>query len=136
MFAGGINMDYIREELLRQNRILTRLMIGEKSQDELDPLAKEGHIFSEEKDTSAEIRWSRSVVEELTAAGIAVAGTGGEESLRMQRKSESDSGETGWSAFYAVRKDPKETGDAANIRAMSRYIQRDARRYDGGFSIY
>jgi hypothetical protein len=39
MFAGGINMDYIREELLRQNRILTRLMIGEKSQDELDPVA-------------------------------------------------------------------------------------------------
>lgn len=129
-------MDYIREELLRQNRILTRLMIGENSQDELEPVAKEDHSFSEGKDESAETRWSRSAVEELTAAGITAAGTDGGESLRLQRKSESDSGETGWSAFYAVRKDPKETGDATNIRAMSRYIQRDARRYDGGFSIY
>ena len=129
-------MDYIREELLRQNRILTRLMIGENSQDELEPVAKEDHSFSEEKDESAETRWSRSAVEELTAAGIAAVGTDGDERPRLQRKSESDSGETGWSAFYAVRKDPKETGDATNIRAMSRYIQRDARRYDGGFSIY
>ena len=129
-------MDYIRDELLRQNRILTRLMIGETSKDEQDPVVKEGRVFSEKKDAPAEAQWSRNAIEELTAAGISVAGTDGDKSLRLQRMSEFDSGETGRNSIYAVWKEPKETGEAANIRAMSRYIQRDSRRYDGGFSIY
>ena len=129
-------MDYIREELLRQNRILTRLMVGEDSQNERDAPEQDRRVFSAEKETAARTRWSRAAVEALTAAGIAVAETGGDKSRRMQRKTESDSGETEWNSFYAVWKDPKEREATTNIREMSRSIQRDARRYDGGFSIY
>ena len=129
-------MDYIREELLRQNRILTRLMVGEAPQDELDAAEKEHHILTGEKNVASRTRWSRSAVEALSAAGVAVVGSDGDENIRLQRKAESDSGETGWNSFYAVWKDRKETEESTNIRAISRYIQRDARRYDGGFSIY
>lgn len=129
-------MDYIREELLRQNRILTRLMVGEDSQNERDAPEQDRRVFSAEKETAARTRWSGAAVEALTAAGIAVAETGGDKSRRMQRKTESDSGETERNSFYAVWKDPKERGETTNIREMSRSIQRDARRYDGGFSIY
>ena len=129
-------MDYIREELLRQNRILTRLMVGKDSQNERDAPEQDRRVFSAEKETAARTRWSRVAVEELTAAGIAVAETGGDKSRRMQRKTESDSDETEWNSFYAVWKDPKEREETTNIREMSRSIQRDARRYDGGFSIY
>ena len=129
-------MDYIREELLRQNRILTRLMVGEDSQNERGATEQDRRVFSAEKETGARTRWSRAAVEELAAAGIAVAETGGDENPRLQRKPESDSGETGWNSFYAVWEDPKEREEVTNIRAMSRTIQRDARRYDGGFSIY
>ena len=129
-------MDYIREELLRQNRILTRLMVGKDSQNERDAPEQDRRVFSAEKETAARTRWSRAAVEELTAAGIAVAETGGDKSRRMQRKTESDSDETEWNSVYAVWKDPKEREETTNIREMSRSIQRDARRYDGGFSIY
>ena len=99
MFAGGINMDYIREELLRQNRILTRLMVGEDSQNERDAPEQDRRVFSAEKETAARTRWSGAAVEALTAAGIAVAETGGDKSRRMQRKTESDSGETERNSF-------------------------------------
>ena len=129
-------MDYIREELLRQNRILTRLMVGEDSRNDRDATEQDRRIFPAEKELAARARWSRAAVEELTAAGIAVAETGGDENTRLQRKPESNSGETGWNSFYAVWKDPKGREETTNIRAMSQTIQRDARRYDGGFSIY
>ena len=129
-------MDYIREELLRQNRILKRLMVGEDSQNERDTTEQDRRVFPAEKELDARTRWSRAAVEELTAAGITVAETGGDENPRLQRKPESDSGETGWNSFYVAWKGSKEREETTNIRAMSRSIQRDARRYDGGFSIY
>ena len=129
-------MDYIREEFLRQNRILTRLMVGEETQTEQNAEEKEASLFLKVKDSGTGTRKSRATAEEVLTAGSVLAGADGGGMIRPFRQKEASSGETNVNLFYAMPRNPPETRGTADIRAVSRSIQRDARRYDGGFSIY
>lgn len=103
-------------------------------------------------DTAAKsLRWQLSTVERLpedrrptaesgdhgeTAAwaGSLAAGAGPRFARRgpVRPFPPADSGETAEQGFWRHL----ETGERSDEKALSRMIQRDARRYDGGFSLY
>lgn len=145
-------MDYIQEELLRQKRALTVLMSG-KTREQEDAEHEESGVTS-----GSELVWQalaggkrkqivpgnnlerteRLPVQELKrsaeygtavmeSGGMVISGYGG------TRASETDVMRV---PGYIVPYERSADGSAANVRAVSRSIQRDARRYDGGFSIY
>lgn len=143
-------MDYIREELLRQKKILSVLMGGgqqneaeEMNRKENETLPGEqvaaggwGQVRAAQEMVPATSRhlWSRrDGLEKNNAAARTIAAGSG----RRTRPTEAGSivEEMGVPA-YAVRYEQTAVEGNAGAREFSRSIQRDARRYDGGFSIY
>lgn len=126
-------MDYVREELLRQKRALEALMLG----------AAEEERAGEESLPPVEDRPEDGATERLRSPS-AVKGSG-----RAVRLSKTEAAERSlrrgaeWFAQEAaVERLPAAEGGASAVvmrsdaRRLSRTIQRDARRYDGGFTIY
>lgn len=128
-------MDYVKEELLRQKRALEGLMGGRGSEREAAEQEESvqpdgGWELSVEpvrrvRKHSFERNWrhggkSADVDSEALAAGIAEG---------------KDLAEAP-AARAAARGFGFERQSAAEVRALSRAVQRDARRYDGGFSMY
>ena len=127
-------MDYVREELLRQRRALEALMLG----------AAEEEREGEEPPPPAEDRLARDAAERRHfPSGVKrdgrtapLSGTGAAE-RRLRRGTERPAQER------TINRWPFKAEDGAfavltqsGARSLSRVIQRDARRYDGGFTIY
>lgn len=142
-------MDYIQEELLRQKRILSVLMTGSQRKEAEATENREDESLSAVQPAAERTEQSRTAWEAEPAllvqgrtdhseplfAGIRKAGFRGvrEEGWRGR--------ETLITEEFAapVRMVPYERAvpeTFADARGISRSIQRDARRYDGGFSIY
>ena len=126
-------MDYVREELLRQQKALEMLLSGAASEPEREEAAAEA--------TSGAWRTER---EKPVAGRVPEANA---ESRRIHRMIRTESVSEGWmgsmveEAEWLRKQNPSNGAVAAgteetNVRAVSRAVQRDARRYDGGFSIY
>lgn len=159
-------MDYVQEELLRQERILATLLYGGQvpkaipaDQVSAPPPTEADRASPAERlgTQGASGGWSGTAPptdraagaeegETLPAAGQTTAGP-----AAVHRQSSARRGQRGRAALpqggavQAVSPRPDrelfrasdQTGRAAaDVRAVSRAIQRDARRYDGGFTIY
>ena len=159
-------MNYAREELVRQERILAALLYGGQTwettmadQASTSPSAEADRASPAERlgTQGASGGWSGTAPptdravgaeegETLPAAGQTTAGP-----AAVHRQSSARRGQRGRAALpqggavQAVSPQPDrelfrasdQTGRAAvDVRAVSRAIQRDARRYDGGFTIY
>lgn len=144
-------MDYIQEMLLRQKRALAVLMLGETAvagAKEDGETAVAGAKENEETALEAAAVKERQMEQETAQRSLAGAeqtarmGSGG---ARQERGTPVETkGRTmgkllpygsadAWDKGLAGE---TSAGQTANVKAMSRVIQRDARRYDGGFSIY
>lgn len=138
-------MNYIQEELLRQRKALAALMSGAPAQE-----AEEQERSGLER---AELKTGETAAADRAAAGDrGRAGEAGAEELSASGKaagrqvgdlrSGASQRSGGWTALQ--RTGPWQTGSGAaaadrtetDLRAVSRGVQRDARRYDGGFSTY
>ena len=141
-------MNYIREELLRQQRALAALMSGEEpdlaeergegladlAREEREGLRKHGDTAGYGgRPLSRSVSQAAEGVPFFKPAGVengepaipwAVAGTGAEP------------GTAGVTAGRWPVSGAPAAGTAMDLRSVSRGIQRDARRYDGGFSMY
>ena len=142
-------MDYIQEELLRQRRILSVLMTGsqrkeaeatENREDEslsaVQPVAERtGRLYTAWEAESALLVQAWTEHSEPLSAGIRKAGFRGvrEEGWRGKEALITEELATPVRMVPYERAVPETSADA---REISRSIQRDARRYDGGFSIY
>ncbi|MDO4314837.1 MAG: hypothetical protein Q4C45_03605 [Oscillospiraceae bacterium] len=181
-------MDYIREELLRQQRALAALMTGGEDAETAEdgwPAASDAESAGAKTDTGAAAAWSgRGKGTSPAAPEYAGAEPGGEagrvpaedaaaeetdgtegpgEPGVFGRRSGENSGllaggagraGTPWGAAggkaagdaglllsetaapWETAGFPADAGGAAGARALSLAFQRDARRYDGGFSLY
>ena len=127
-------MDYVREELLRQRRVLEALLSGTVPEQE-----KEENTDVERSASAPQTEWER------TAAGtVPEKNTERRGSHRMSRAEVEREGRMGGMAegaeWFRVQNLPNGAVSAgteqADVRVVSRAVQRDARRYDGGFSIY
>lgn len=180
-------MDYIREELLRQQRALAALMTGGEGLEE-DAARREAPVLGGETggaeagedapfpwnergtpfaarghDTTAsggetEDAWAaeaaadadgkanmpgekeelKSLVSRPAGRGMRTAEGGGSAGALWSAaggRAVGDIGITSAEAGLLWAEDPP-AGGAADARALSRAFQRDARRYDGGFSLY
>lgn len=179
-------MDYIREELLRQQRVLAALMTGE---DRAEKRAPEKEPAPDRADETA---WEETAGRLGPADGADTAGRLGKETspawagyaetglgegakggaaektaaperwetVRARERWLGDGGslkaksEAAGAAWQAAAGSVGESGDSwpsgggalwaalpasgglADARTLSRAFQRDARRYDGGFSLY
>ena len=140
-------MDYIREELLRQKKLLTVLMTGKNREqtEEYDPARETEFSWqtSQENQTAVEIAAADDPVRlnrQFGSEQIASAKKGIDwrehthrsgRSLRQEYRVEEMVG-----SVYIMPPRQAAVAGNADVRDMSRKIQRDARRYDGGFSIY
>lgn len=138
-------MNYIQEELLRQRNALAALMSGTTAE-EAEERERSGPDRAEWKgggtaatDKDAEGAMGRAG--ETGVEAVAVSGkAAGRQAGDLRSGAPQRSG--GWTALQ--RTEPWRTGSgvampermAMDLRAVSRGIQRDARRYDGGFSTY
>lgn len=178
-------MDYIREELLRQQRALAALMAGGETLETEAALGAASDVNSVETGTGAAAAWSgrgrgaSPAAPEYTANGpggetgrAPVADTAAEETAGPERSEEAGvsgrrragsgglwagGGQTGlppqdaWgggtagapgaftaeaAALWEAAGVPAGGGAASSARELSLAVQRDARRYDGGFSLY
>lgn len=132
-------MDYIREELLRQNRILAALMsVTETPEDTQDPQEESRQTISSPgtDETNPTAIWRRRAVEELSAAGVQISGVRNDQNPKKQPGGDFYAEEAARTPLYVVPQERTGSRETADIRDVSRCIQRDARRYDGGFSIY
>lgn len=143
-------MDYIQEELLRQRKILSELMSGgqREAAEETAPRgdktlfdyqtekASEEWIHSEWESEEVPVRLqSRTDGFSQSGTNIRLAESRGDRVWRQHAGRLLVSEETA----APVRMVPYERTvpeSSADVRKVSRSIQRDARRYDGGFSIY
>lgn len=150
-------MNYIQEELLRQRNALAALMSGTTAE-ETEAQERSGPDRAERKDgkKAAADRAAEGVMgraggtgaEAVTASGEAV-----EEEASVLKEAAADRRDAelhastpkrsgGWTALQRMESWRTGSGTAAadrtamDLRAVSRGIQRDARRYDGGFSAY
>lgn len=129
-------MDYVREELLRQRTALERLMAGGAEQPSVpeaqeDPAhrlpvrkeaAEDAPAAHRERKGQETARRFRSMEREQT--GFAHSG---------RQFAEEMEGSFPWGE-RSLR--PAFEPAGADVRQVSRAIERDARRYDGGFTIY
>lgn len=134
-------MDYIREELLRQQVALAALLLGKAAEEEtVRDEETAGGEWPTEVSTrkspaaaAAELETENVRGPEAGAAGTEASswparGTGGglgTDSL-AERGGERMVTEVLWA----------DTGGMSDAKALSRTFQRDARRYDGGFRLY
>ena len=142
-------MDYIREELLRQKRLLAALMTGGH---EKEPEVEEGESGKEETIpamAAADERVKRMRGEGETAVRLRERGErDGVSAAKTRISGIYSAGDESWRRWDAVPAQDSTLsahvapygwtapGPSADARDLSRSIQRDARRYDGGFSIY
>ena len=142
-------MDYIQEELLRQRRILSVLMTGSQRKEAEATENREDESLSAVQPVAERTEQSRTAWEaesallvqgwtehpEPLSAGIRKAGFRGvrEEGWRGKEALITEELATPVRMVPYERAVPETSADA---REISRSIQRDARRYDGGFSIY
>lgn len=145
-----MSMDYIREELLRQQAALTALLLGKAAEEE--PMG-DGETAGGEWTVETAVRKSpAAAAAELetenarrpgaagTEEAILLAGTlgrGGDAPARemgggldMDRLAEPGGERMVTEVLWA------DTGGMSDAKALSRTFQRDARRYDGGFRLY
>ena len=144
-------MDYIREELLRQKRLLAALMTGgheketeveegESGKDEGVPAmlaaAERVKRMRGEGETETAVRLrERGERDGASAAKTRISGiySDGEES---RRRWEAVPAQESTLSVHVAPYGWTTSEPSADARDLSRSIQRDARRYDGGFSIY
>lgn len=143
-------MDYIQDMLLRQRQALAVLLLGGETADGQEPGAQPPQeTAAAERERTArglDMHRGQDAAETGAASGRQAepAGTG---AVRRGRGETAAQGRV----QFGLRKDGQEAGPvhvwtgpagaenaetAAEARAVSRAVQRDARRYDGGFSIY
>lgn len=159
-------MNYIQEELLRQRRALAALMSGTTAEETEERENNSGAERAAKKSSGPEnVAWESSESaasfqdtgeamkraggtrkEELSASREAAAGwqdgetSGNHKDGALRSSAPKRSG--GWTALR--RTEPWQAGSGAagteqpatDLRAVSQGFQRDARRYDGGFSAY
>ena len=165
-------MDYIREELLRQQAALTRLLLGsgrerEDEEWENDPtreevLSEEEKVFLNSRKLAAletartgrhlvaaeESSFWRELPEETAEAAVRreterewageLPARSGGASSAYRRRYGMEPGETAGEALVSVVTEGMSASAAEAVRAreLSRVFQRDARRYDGGFTLF
>lgn len=129
-------MDYVREELLRQRTALERLMTGG---------AEQPSVPEAQEDPAHRLPVRKEAAEDAPAVHREQKG---QETARRFRSMERERA----SFSHSGRQFAEETEDSfpwgerslrpafepvgADVRQVSRAIERDARRYDGGFTIY
>lgn len=144
-------MDYIQEELLRQRRILSVLMTGSQRKEAEATENREDESLSAVQHVAERTEQSRTAWEaepepaqflqgwtehgEPRFSGIRTAGfrRGREEGWRGREILNTEE------LVSSIRMAPYRRAVSemtVDARELSRSIQRDARRYDGGFSIY
>lgn len=136
-------MDFIREELLRQKDLLTVLMTGKTREqtEEYEPAEEElsrRYILGEQNVFWPAAPDHHGDLWEETAAER----SGPAKTERVRRQFAPHSGrhwtqnrteEAAGAVFVMPHREA--AGQRADVRKLSRKIQQDARRYDGGFSI-
>ena len=133
-------MDYILEELLRQRRTLAVLLTGgspPETAEETERTAGAGNgaegtaVFQERSALLRRetLRYPTEAEEEVPAALRPTSGSG----AAREDWTWSALGESGPSRFASVLAERSGGTAQADAKAISRAIQRDARRYDGGF---
>lgn len=163
-------MDYVQEELLRQQVLLSALMNGVSGRDREEAPSQAERTAAVEtalgKTSAGTGLWGESgqgdrletealrvrmsdeetVPEGNRAAGRRMTGAAaGRMGSLSRRETESGSarwvgsgpaGDAGTGKNRWVSVSRRSAGESADPQAVSRAIQRDARRYDGGFTIY
>jgi len=145
-------VDYIQEMLLRQKEMLSVLMLGGKNSGEDDAEilveASEKRMDSGERtvktapgkvyqnpqhDSLKRAGETGQMKQVMSGYANRYLAAENEKQIQMAASVAANAAGRGWNAVL-------EAGEAqsqsANTKEMSRAIQRDARRYDGGFSIY
>ena len=139
-------MDYIREMLLRQHQILSIRMVGEVQQAEEDHPVEDMYIQQEKKTKmhlpAVELQNPERVGFKYGRYSVSEKSGKTERTVFHERAKEQrgmpsayQAEDTGVSSVY-VPYERISSAIPANAREVSRSIQRDARRYDGSFSIY
>lgn len=129
-------MDYVREELLRQKRALEALLGGGAEEEHEEQREAQAEPLPESRETAVDRL--RSVPAGETADRVPPVRRGAVRSDRSARTQsvrpaeESVWGSAGFGAFAGGAGERVRT----DARLLSRTIQRDARRYDGGFTVY
>lgn len=125
-------MDYVKEELLRQNRALEALMrTGMAEEDPAEQEDSARQSFGSKAETGEGRIPPRKDFEAGQGAGAgSFRETLAREKIPLWTESPEEAGGRLWeSERLSVRREE-------SVRAMSRAIERDARRYDGGFTMY
>ena len=119
-------MDYVQEELLRQRNALAALMLGsERNHREPDGLTEQESERRKKNDGASLNNQGKlatknsSVGHSMSPMRFAGVSVGGEENTGVLLVTGETTSAAGWKA-----------------QELSRAFQRDARRYDGGFSLY
>ena len=147
-------MNYIQEELLRQKRLLTELLLREggstarnyESAEETEMLT---YVSGNTVAQQVEARAGRTVFAGNRAQRRSVAVESAEhEAIPSYRETnvvsepfwkrgrQNMAGQGGADSVVVRQRTGGVGGTQTDARALSRAVQRDARRYDGGFSIY
>ena len=148
-------MDYIREELLRQRAALIRLLLGsgrnrEEEEREKDPAREEIPSAEEEYFRNSRtlaalenVRVGRTApamrYRERNGERVGEASARVPETMPVYRRSYGiTTGETAVEELVSVVTEDMAAAAAEEVRAkeLSRIFQRDARRYDGGFTLF
>ena len=142
-------MDYIREELLRQRSILSVLMAGGQNDGTEEHRTVENETLKREQGMeqqdhrprtfgqadqlfrlSGRSVWPTDRTEEKRRSGIR-SGRGTE-----RRRKNPVIAEDNAELFQTILHESVVSETVTDVRTLSRSIQRDARRYEGGFTIY
>ena len=124
-------MDYVREELLRQSRVLEALMRTGAEED----AAEQEESARQSVNGEAEAGEGRIPPRKESKEGNGFRAGGLRETLAREKRpvwdetAEETGGRLGESNRFASRRQE-------SVRAVSRAIELDARRYDGGFTMY
>lgn len=122
-------MDYIREELLRQRKLWSALLLGRGTAAEEEETRENEVEYAEEvPDAGSGVR---AESEEVFKAGGGAGAPRPTERTRRWMQTENGGGVRMVTEVLRV-----EQREATDAKALSRAVQRDARRYDGGFTLY
>ena len=129
-------MDYIHEEFLRQRRALERLMVGGAEKTETETAAEETTRVYGAYDGGETAAFVKNGAPAAAAAGGAAVGRAAADSHTVRRGGMSAAAGSMDGMTVLERVSAAVQAEKTDARAVSRAIQRDARRYDGGFSLY
>ena len=143
-------MDYIREELLRQRRAWSALLrSGQQTEKEEQPApagAGAEQLLPMEAAESGR-RTAEFALAEPAPTAVPSRGARQKTAPRRSRVSAADAavevtgrgaggGAAGVPVYPAMQALRPESRGEAGVKELSRIIQRDSRRYDGGFTLY